>query len=84
MLCSISNQTIRTGEGNYLVVRRRGMLLQSRSFALWNQSLRHNPTPTGLAKIASDYFRVPHALHALRINHLQTPQVPPRLAQCPQ
>jgi hypothetical protein len=34
--------------------RRRGARQQSRSFARWNQRLRHSPNPTGVAEIVSD------------------------------
>jgi hypothetical protein len=36
--------------------------LQSRTFARWNQSLRHSPTPSGLAQIIGD--DLPVSLHA--------------------
>jgi hypothetical protein len=38
---------------------------QSRSFARWNQSLRRSQTPTGFAKVISDYA-IPTADHALK------------------
>ena len=47
---------------NETAFRRRDVRLQSRSFARWNQSLRHSPTPTRFAEIVGDDFPVP--LHA--------------------
>jgi len=47
---------------NEALYRRHDARRPQRSFARWNQWLRHSPTPTGFAKIVGDYFPVTHAM----------------------